>query len=115
MPPFVQTLVKTVDQRFLGGLVKIDHDVSAENDVESIIMGRRIHQVESRELNQIPDVFFDTELTVIGSETHLKIFLQKRGRYIVQSLFAKYPFIGSPQYLGGNVSRCDFDVPRQTV
>lgn len=115
MSPFVQALVKPVDQHLLGGLVKIDHDVSAENNVESVIMGRRIHQVESRELNQIPDVFFDTELTVIGSETHLKIFLQNRWRHIVQSFFGKYPVIGSPQYLGGNVSRCDFDVPRQTV
>ena len=91
MASFVQTLKESVDQRRLGHFVKINHDVSAENNVKSITGWRRIHQVKSRKLNHIPDVFLDAVMTVPSSATHLKILLQHRGRILLSLSWLNIP------------------------
>ena len=49
-----------IDERLLGRLVKIDHDVAAKDGVESSTHGPGVYEVQAGEVNEVAEVLIDT-------------------------------------------------------
>ena len=58
--PWVHGIVKAPDKGISGGLIKIDHDIAAENDIEFETEADRLHQIEGTEYHVVPDGLGDT-------------------------------------------------------
>ena len=57
-------VIKAANKGLFGGLIEIDHDISAEDQVKGSAELDRIHQVEGSEDHVVPDLRGDREGTV---------------------------------------------------
>ena len=57
-------VIKAADQSLFGGLVKIDHDISAEDQVEWPAKLDRIHQIEGPKDHIVSNLRSDRKRTV---------------------------------------------------
>ena len=49
-----KTIIKLVDQHLLSLFVKVDHDIAAENKIESFSKWKGVHEIESPKFDHVP-------------------------------------------------------------
>jgi hypothetical protein len=98
-----QTVEKNVDQRLPGLLGKINHHISAENDLELGAGPKRLHQVPAFEYDHLFYKLLDPVFAFLLAESALKILPDLMLGNLGNSLVAINPPFRLGQCFCGNI------------